>query len=98
MAVYNTVNGSSGGHGLSPWLGERLHDGGGATACAVLEQRQVQGHDGPFDAFWRVGRVALGAFRPFLGPGGMVRIVATPPLGEATFSAGQWPTDVLGLV
>jgi len=36
MTAYKTVNGASRGHGLNPVLGERPHDGGGATACAVL--------------------------------------------------------------
>ena len=98
MAAQNTVNGSSGGHGLYALLGERLHDGHGATACAVLASCQVQGHDGPFDACWRLGRVALGSFRLFLSPGGILGIVATPPFVEPTFRTGQLSTDVLDLV
>ena len=85
MAVEDTVKGASGGHGRSPLQGERLHDGGGATAGAVVAPRQVQGHDRLVDALWRVGRVALGALSSFLGPGGMRRIVATPPRVAPTF-------------
>ena len=69
-----------------------------APACAVVAQRQVQGHDGSFDMFWRLRRVALGSFRSFLSPGGIVGIVATSPLVEPAFRAGQLPTDVLDFV
>ncbi len=73
-------------------------DGGDPTVCAGVEQRQVQRHDGPCDAFRGVGRVALGSFGPFLGPGGMTCLIAIPPLGAPTFRAGQLPTDVLDVV
>ena len=98
MAVYNTVNGASGGHGLDTLLGQRRYESGGATTCAIVEQRQVQGHDGPLDVFRGVRRVPLGSCGSFLGPGGMVCIVAIPPLVEPAFRAGQLPTDVLDLV
>ena len=98
MTAYNTVHGSSGGHGLETVLGERLHDGGDATACAVVASRSMQGHHGPCDVFWRVGRGVLGSFGPFLDPGGISGIIAIPPLVEPTFCAGQLPTDVLDLV
>src|SRR2546425_5308775 len=45
-----------------------------------------------------LGRVALGSCGLFLTPGGIVCIVAIPPLVEPTFRAGQLPTDVLDLV
>jgi hypothetical protein len=98
MAVYNTVHGASGGHWLDTLLEKRLYDSGGATTCAILEQRQVQGHDGPFDVFRSLSRVALGSFGSFLGPGGIVGIVAISPLVEPAFRAGQVPTDVLDLI
>jgi len=79
-------------------LGKRLYDGDDAPICAMLVQRQVQRHDGLFDMVRCVGRVALGSFGPFLGPDGIVCIVAIPPLVEPTFRAGQLPTDVLDLV
>ena len=79
-------------------LGERVRDGRNATPCAVVAQCQVSGHDGPFDAFRGLGRVALGSFGPFLGPGGIWGILAPPPLVEPTFCAGQVPTEVLDLV
>ena len=87
-----------GGHWLDTLLGKRLYESGGATTCAVVEQCQVQGHDGPFDVFRGLSRGALGSFGSFLSPGGIVCIVAIPPLGEPAFRAGQLPTDVLDLV
>ena len=98
MAASNTIHGASGGHGRSPLLGERGRDGRHATPWAVVDQRQVERPDGPFDAFRGLGRGALGSCGPFLGPGGILGIIATPPLVEPTFCAGQLPTDVLDLV
>ena len=79
-------------------LGERLHDGGGAPARAVVASCRVQGHDGPYDVCWRSGRGVLGSCRPCPDPGGTLRIIASPPLVEPTFRADQVPTDVLDLV
>ena len=98
MAVSNTVNGASGGHWLDTLLGKRLDESGGATTCAVVEQCQVQGHDGPLDVFQGLRRVAFGSFGSFLSPGGIVYIVAISPLVEPAFRAGQVPADVLDLV
>src|SRR5712691_3817246 len=58
----------------------------------------MQGHDGPCDVFWRLGRGVLGSFGAFLDPGGIVGIIAISPLVEPTLRAGQLPTDVLDLV
>jgi hypothetical protein len=71
-----------------------LHDGSDATACAVRAPRQGHRHDGPFDVFRGVGRVALGSCGLFLSPGGIGCIIALPPLGAPTCRAGQVPTDV----
>jgi hypothetical protein len=79
-------------------LGERLPHGGDATAGAVVAQRQVPGHDGSFDTFWRLRRVVLGSFRVFLGPGSIGSVVAIPPLIKPTCRAGQLSTDLLNLV
>jgi len=98
MTAYHTVNGASRGHGRNPVLGERPHDGGGTPTCAVVASRFIQGHDGPCDVFWRLGRVALGSGGPFLGPSGILCIIAIPPRIEPTFRAGPLPTDVLDLV
>ena len=79
-------------------LGQRLDDGDDATVCAMVVPRQVPRHDGLFDVLRCVSRVALGSLRRCLGPGGMVCIVALPPLVEPPFRAGQLPPDVLDLV
>jgi hypothetical protein len=78
-------------------LGERLPHGGDATAGAVVAQRQVPGHDGSFDTFWRLRRVVLGSFGAFLGPGGLGCVGAIPPRGEPALRAGQRSTALLNL-
>lgn len=98
MAGDNTVEGASGGHGHNPLLRTHLSKSRGATPCAVVEQHPGERHDGPFDVCRGWGRVALGSCGPFLGPGGMLGLIATPPLVEPTFCAGQLPTDVRDLV
>ena len=57
-----------------------------------------QGHDGPCDVCWRLGRGVLGSWGPFLAPGQIVCIIAIPPLVAPTFRADQLPTDGLDLV
>jgi hypothetical protein len=79
-------------------LSKHLYDSGGAPTWAVVEQCQVQGHDGPFDVFRGLRRVAFGAFGSFLSPSGIVCIVAISPLVAPAFRAGQVSTDVLDLV
>jgi hypothetical protein len=79
-------------------LGERLHQGGDATACAVVAQRQGQGHDGSFDLCWRLRRMGLGSFRAFFGPGSIGSVVAIPPLIEPALRAGQLSRAILNLV
>ena len=78
--------------------GEPLHDGRRATAGAVVASCHVQGHDGPGDVCWRVGRGVRGSCGPCLDPGKMVCIRAIPPRGAPTCRADQVPTDVLALV
>jgi hypothetical protein len=98
MTASKTGHGASRGHGRNPVLGERPPDGGGTPTGAVVASRFIQGHDGPCDVCWRVGRVALGSGGPCLGPSGMRCLRALPPLREPTFRAGQVPTEVLALV
>ncbi len=98
MATYNTLQSASCGYGLDTLLDERLRDGSDATACPVVEQGEVQRHDGPFDACRGLGWVALGSCGPFLAPGGMLCIIAISPRGEPTFRAGQLPPEVLDVV
>src|SRR6267142_24785 len=98
MTASHTVNGASRGHGRNPVLGERPPDGGGTPTCAVVASRFLQGHDGPCDVCWRLGRGALGSGGPCLGPRGMRCLRAIPPRREPTCRAGQGPTAVLDLV
>ncbi len=98
MAAYKTRQRASCGYGRDTWRGERVPEGGAATACAVGAQRQGQRHDGPCAACRGWGRVALGSWGPFLSPGGMRCLIALPPRGAPTFRAGQWPTAVRDVV
>ena len=92
-AAYNTVYGASGGHGLHPLLGERLHHGGDATAWTGVAQCQVQGPDGSCDMCWRWRRMVLGSLRACLGPGSLGSVGAIPPRREPACRAGQRSTD-----
>ena len=79
-------------------LGERLHDGGGPPARAVVASRCRQGDESLGDVFGHLGRGVLGACRPFLDPGGIGGIIALSPLIEPAFRTAQVLTDVLDLV
>lgn len=74
-----------------------MYDGGGAP-CAVVAQRLVQEHDGLFDVCRGLRWMALGSCGSFLRPGDLGGIVATAPLVEPAFRAGQVPTDGLHFV
>ncbi len=60
MAAYKTRQRASCGYGRDTWRGERVPEGGAATACAVVAQRQGQRHDGPCAACRGWGDVVCG--------------------------------------
>jgi len=76
-------------------LCERLLDGSGTTAFAMMGQRMAQGHDDLGDALGRFGRSGSGASALLFAPGGISGPGALPPFVEPTFRAGQFPADIL---
>ena len=95
IAVEHPIDRSLCRHRLSPWLCERLRDGRGTTALAMLGQRLAQGPDAVCEALGRCGRGGAGASAPCCAPGGIRGQGAIPPFVEPAFRAGQFPADVL---
>ena len=68
IAVENPIDRSLGRHRLYPLLCERLLDGSGTTAFAMLGQCLAQGHDDLCGALGRFGRGGAGASAPRCAP------------------------------